>query len=234
MSIGKYWKMVFGKITSLEKWTYVFMGIICVVAVILGFSDDVLFDNRFANEDGVVENFTALVLLGVTIVCGIRLVRYWKSRMWMWLFGTGLFAILFFFAAGEEISWGQRIFGWESNDYFMENNSQKETNIHNLVVGETKLNTLIFSQLLSLMTTIYLLILPILYRKIEWIQKTADNWGVPVARWHHTIALVLITLIILIVSANRKWEVYEMGFGLIFLLIFINPFNREAFRYNLE
>jgi hypothetical protein len=34
--------------------------------------------------------------------------------------------------AGEEISWGQRIFGWATPDFFRENNIQGETNFHNM------------------------------------------------------------------------------------------------------
>ena len=35
----------------------------------------------------------------------------------------------------EEISWGQRIFGWESPAYFKSKNLQGETNLHNIVTG---------------------------------------------------------------------------------------------------
>ena len=35
----------------------------------------------------------------------------------------------------EEISWGQRIFGWKSPDYFKSQNLQGETNLHNIVTG---------------------------------------------------------------------------------------------------
>ena len=33
---------------------------------------------------------------------------------------------------GEEISWGQHFFGWQSPDIFFELNKQKETNLHNI------------------------------------------------------------------------------------------------------
>ena len=41
-------------------------------------------------------------------------------------------ALIFIFGAGEEISWGQRIFNVESSEYFLENNAQGETNLHNM------------------------------------------------------------------------------------------------------
>ncbi|HLU93272.1 MAG TPA: hypothetical protein VKZ54_04070 [Membranihabitans sp.] len=230
MSTGKFRDSILGKMTTTERWTYLLLTVVCVVAIFLSIGDESVFNERFANEDGIVENMTTLALLGVAIVSGLRLVRMWKHRKWMWLAGTGLFIVMFFFAAGEEISWGQRIFGWETNEYFMEKNAQEETNIHNLVVGETKLNKLIFSQLLGLFTALYLIVLPYLYRKVGWIQKTIDAWGIPVAQWHHTLVFALITVVILLITADRKWEVYELGFGLIFFLIFINPFNRAAFK----
>ncbi len=45
-------------------------------------------------------------------------------------------AALFFFAAGEEISWGQRIFGIATPEALLEANHQQETNFHNLGVSQ--------------------------------------------------------------------------------------------------
>ena len=39
------------------------------------------------------------------------------------------------FAAGEEISWGQRIFGFATPDFLLPWNYQKEFNVHNISVG---------------------------------------------------------------------------------------------------
>ena len=36
------------------------------------------------------------------------------------------------FAAGEEISWGQRIFGFATPDFLMHLNEQKEFTVHNI------------------------------------------------------------------------------------------------------
>lgn len=45
-------------------------------------------------------------------------------------------AVLMFLCAGEEISWGQRIFGWHTPAGWSEANVQSETNIHNLAFLE--------------------------------------------------------------------------------------------------
>lgn len=216
-------------LTKLDRVAYVFLVVVLVISVYLGITDETTFNERFANEDGIVENLTALALLAIALTCGYRLMKQWRKHSRTWLLGTALFSILFFFAAGEEISWGQRIFGWESGDFFLERNAQSETNLHNLVVGETKLNKLIFSQLLGLVMVIYLLILPVMYRRLTWVQGLIDRFAVPMVKWHHTIAFLLVTLVILIIPAERKWEVYEMAFGLIFYLIFLKPLNQEVF-----
>lgn len=44
-----------------------------------------------------------------------------------------LYGLAYIWAGGEEISWGQRIIGFESPEYFRENNDQQEFTFHNLV-----------------------------------------------------------------------------------------------------
>jgi hypothetical protein len=45
-----------------------------------------------------------------------------------------LLALVFLFGAGEEISWGQRIFGFETPESIAKENLQGEMNIHNLSI----------------------------------------------------------------------------------------------------
>lgn len=47
----------------------------------------------------------------------------------LYILGIGIFFIV---CAGEEISWGQRVFGWETPQSFADANEQGETNLHNL------------------------------------------------------------------------------------------------------
>jgi hypothetical protein len=42
-------------------------------------------------------------------------------------------ALFCLFVAGEEISWGQRLFGFRPPNYFLEQNYQQEANLHNLL-----------------------------------------------------------------------------------------------------
>jgi len=47
----------------------------------------------------------------------------------------GVLGLACFYVVGEEISWGQQVFDWDSPDWFKEKNLQGETNLHNMVTG---------------------------------------------------------------------------------------------------
>jgi len=221
-------------LSKLEIFGFSFLLIVFVLGLYFGFTDENYFNSVFTVEDGLIEYLTAIMLIGISVLCLYRLFTLAKSKKAFWIIGTALFAILFIFGAGEEISWGQRIFGVESSDFFKENNAQGETNLHNMVVGGKKVNKLIFSQLLTLVLVIYLIICPILYRKANWFKDLANRFAVPIPKWPHTIAFLISTAAVLSIPSDRKWEVYELAFGVIFLLIFINPHNHSVFTRNFK
>ncbi|MCM4153359.1 hypothetical protein DHD05_17335 [Arenibacter sp. N53] len=215
--------------TKFEKIGYGILAIVVLTGLYLGLCDDEYFDVNYAQEDGPVEWGTAIMLFGIFVLSLYHLISLWTTKKMLWKLGTFLFVVLFLFAAGEEISWGQRIFGVESSEFFIENNAQGETNLHNLVVGEKKINKIIFSQLLFLVMFLYLIITPILFRKFNWFKNLANTLAVPIVKWHHTIAFLVITIFVALNPASRKWEVYELAFGAIFFLIFLGPLNKEIF-----
>jgi hypothetical protein len=215
--------------SKIEKIGYSILLAIVLFGLFLGLWDDIYFDVNYAQEDGPVEWGTAIMLFGIFVLSLYHLLTLWSTKKILWKVGTFLFVVLFLFAAGEEISWGQRIFGVESSEFFIENNAQGETNLHNLVVGEKKINKIIFSQLLFLVMFLYLLITPILFRKFSWFKDLANKFAVPIVKWHHTIAFIVVTVLVALNPASRKWEVYELAFGAIFFLIFLGPLNKEIF-----
>lgn len=216
-------------LTKIEKIGYSILLAIVLFGLYLGLSDDIYFDVNYAQEDGPVEWGTAIMLFGIFALSLYHLLTLWNIKKILWKLGTSIFVVLFLFAAGEEISWGQRIFGVESSEFFIENNAQGETNLHNLMVGETKINKIIFSQLLFLVMFLYLLVTPVLYRKFGWFKDLANNFAVPIVKWHHTIAFLVVTIFVALNPASRTWEVYELAFGAIFFLIFMGPLNKEIF-----
>jgi len=215
--------------TNIDKIAYLFLIILFAIGIFYSFTNLEYFDKSFTKEDGFIEWSTSILLFSISLLCFYRLFRLGKTKKILWIVGTFAFALIFLFGAGEEISWGQRVFNIESSDYFIQNNAQKETNLHNLVVGETKINKLIFSNILMIVMILYLIISPFLYRKYDYIKSLFDKFAVPVVRTHHAIAFIVATVLVLIIPSSRKWELYELAFGVIFLLIFILPYNYHIF-----
>jgi hypothetical protein len=89
-------------------------------------------------EDGFAETMQVLLYSLSAILSLIFAVRQWRA-------GKRLIALLFLgfslalvFLVGEELSWGQRIFGFETTSGLASVNKQQETNLHNIYgVGST-------------------------------------------------------------------------------------------------
>lgn len=219
-------------ITRTEKIAFIFLILVFGLGIYYANTDEVYFIEEYVKEDGAVEYMTAILLFCSSILMYSRLFKQYKQHKTLWRIGVFSIAFIFFFGAGEEISWGQRIFGIESSEYFNENNAQGETNLHNIVIDGKKVNKIVFSQLLTIVLIIYLIILPIMYRKLNWVKKLVDSFGVPIVHWQHTIAFVVCTLLLLFIDSEKKWELYELAFSVIFLLIFLNPFNKWVYKLN--
>ena len=106
----------------------VFLGLnLILLNVLLVFDADAYY--VLTREDSLFENISAFLffltaLLLLAIVAGGRGV----PGRWLYILG----ALAFVFATGEEISWGQRIFGFETPSYLRDINVSNEFNLHNV------------------------------------------------------------------------------------------------------
>ncbi len=83
-------------------------------------------------ERGWVEVSTVIFLI-VAIIFSIALLstHHFSNHAWFrWWVVALIFGCLYF--AGEEISWGQHIFAWETPQVWQAINDQNETNLHNI------------------------------------------------------------------------------------------------------
>lgn len=86
--------------------------------------------DAFVSELGPVEMATAIFFL-LAAVLAVRLVRR-TELPGRYRAAFGLFAAAALFVGLEELSYGQHLVGWDSPDFFAEQNRQQETNLHNL------------------------------------------------------------------------------------------------------
>ena len=141
----------------------IFIGLFAIYFVLgrVAPGSDVLL---MGNEDHPVEYAGALFWISTSILCALRLFTGQSPRflliMWM------LFALVFF---GEEISWGQRILGFETPDAIMEVNDQNEFNFHNAGTQLIGLNT---QWLFRAGFAIYFLALPL----VALLWSRARDW----------------------------------------------------------
>ena len=86
--------------------------------------------NSLFAENGLIENIQSLLLF-LSIFILIRSFRIFKSDNFLKVFIIfKIIALTYYF--GEEISWGQHFFKWNTPEIFNELNNQNETNLHNI------------------------------------------------------------------------------------------------------
>ena len=183
------------------------------------------FCHTMVAEDGPMENLTALVLLLISVLFGVRLFKQYKQRNRLWVALSVIIIVGTFFGFGEEISWGQRIFSIQTGEFFAEHNFQGETNLHNLEVGGVNLNKLIFSTGLVVVFGTYFVLTLLLYKKWPFITRTIDLWGIPVPKIKYSIIILLTTGMVLLIPERRIWELWEAIFVTVLLLVFLDPYN---------
>ncbi|MCG8336841.1 MAG: hypothetical protein MJE63_20230 [Proteobacteria bacterium] len=109
---------------------------IIIASILLVYFPRVL--ENLLREDGLFESCGAFFFLSTGFILMTTSVEMYKNGKqegslvkWRFLMVLGA-GILFFLAFGEEISWGQRIFQFETPEMMEEINRQGEMNLHNL------------------------------------------------------------------------------------------------------
>jgi hypothetical protein len=151
---------------------------------------------RLGAEDGLFENIGAVAYLAASILFMIAYLR--SSALTQTLFGHAtkrnvyflLLALLMFVCFGEEISWGQRIFAWDTPGWLASVNVQGETTIHNLQPFSAKdfsghkksfLQLLLnMNRLFAIFTLLYCIALPLTVRSWRMAARFVEFAGIPV------------------------------------------------------
>ena len=174
---------------------------------------------RLGDEDHLFEWMTSICFL---LASFISLYMFFPKRNLLFL----LMAAAFFIGFGEEISWGQRIFGFKTPESLYAINMQKEFNFHNIATWEINF-------LFKLFTLAFGIILPLCVFHFPFCANLARKFRIPVPPVSigifFLIDLIVFKLFLLIVlhpGAVPKYyfaltEIYEFITSFVLLFIFI-------------
>ena len=201
------------------------MLILCLIPIIFLFDEELYL--LIIREDGVIEYLTASFLLFASIKLFFLFLKIYKKYS-VFNFGLLSYSLVLFFGFGEEISWGQRIFGIQSPSFFSENNFQGEINIHNMMVMGVDLNRWIFTYVLVLIFTFYFLITPIMYYKNKFPKTIVNRFSFLIPNYLYSSIFLITTLIINLNLAEKVSEVWECSFAVTIFFICFNSLNKKG------
>ena len=210
-----------------------FLSVVFItISFILLFLFHVELYDQLTSEDNIIENLSAVLLLFCSCFFLISFFHARKSplKIHHWLtYGLLMLSIVFFLIAGEEISWGQRIFDLATPDYLSSVNEQDELNFHNI-------NKRFFDRLLDRATIIFVFISSfLLYRKkgktlgiknpdifvICSFAITPFNTQNTQLDFFHFIYVPLVGLFVFALKNKQKSFLFPLAFTLMLSLIII-------------
>ena len=220
--------------TLLERGIFGFAIVGVVIGAILSYIDHDFLRNVYVVEDGFTEWGTVLALIAALVVCGYRLVTLWGGRPLRFMAMTSLLTVFCLFGAGEELSWGQRILGFDSPEFFQDYNAQQETGLHNLTIEfdgkEYKLNRIIFGTGLAIAVFIYIVVMTPLYRRNPRFMQLVDSFAVPMPKLYQVLGyLFVIAVAELLIDSSKRGEITEFGGSIVFMLNVAFPYNAAIF-----
>jgi hypothetical protein len=208
---------------------YLTFGLL-IFGIVMANLDPVWFDLSYVVEDGFIEWMTVLPLLLICVVTARRVRLLAANRTFWFLLSASLLIGFCVFAVGEEISWGQRLLNTQSPAFFKSYNSQKETNLHNLVLQGKSVNLIVFSRLMIVGMAFYLLVLPFLYARKKWVKQWVDKLAIPLPQVYQVVALFLVFGLISLIPSGKRAELLEFGACFLLLSIILFPKNAEVFK----
>lgn len=184
---------------------------VLVLTVVAIAATDVRLWSQLAREDGVIEWATVLAFLAAAGLHLARARRAWRMSERpnrLELLARGALALFGLFVAGEEISWGQRLFAFKPPDAFLERNYQQELNLHNVLMDEAGLGFALESKhVVAALALAFVVLLPLLVR---WRPLAAARAVAP--------PLVLLPAGLVVLAAELSYPVDLTGEGAELLL----------------
>ena len=189
---AKAWNLSKGTLIALMSVPFI-VALAGVAAALLG--KDVY--KWFTGEDRFAETLQVLFYT-LGLVLSLLVARHhWRTgRKWIGLAYLGA-SFALFFLIGEELSWGQRVFRWQTPEAFQQGNKQEETNLHNIYgVGDT-------FKWIQLLVGAYGAILPLAALRSSTLKRYREeaSWLIP----HYTLVPYFLMMFLWRIYRNL-WE----------------------------
>lgn len=169
-------------------------------------------------EDGAIENMQAILYLlgaglwGFAFIYKLSAKGNGKRRLVFYVLFLGLFLFFFF----EEISWGQRIFGFSTPESLEEVNMQDETNIHNIGWGDSLLWVHL---IMGLFVVTVGIIFPVLKVGSKRASTFFERLGFPVV--HHNLIACFCMALVFYSEPGFHWFVPLILIAIFFPIVII-------------
>ena len=206
-----------------------------LMGVLLFFVNVDYFHEYYVKEDGILKWLGFDALLFTSILSFYRL-RLWRKRPLTFSVGVCLTGLLFAWGAGEEISYGQRLFKISPPAFWQQAYEQGKLHHHHPSFKAAAQNSqkgdirkVVLKVGLGLLAALYLVGTPFLYRHRRRAKELADRWGIPIPEPFHALFFLLLFLLTLVIHDPRKGELLEFGGSWICFLLVLYPQNEDIF-----
>jgi len=175
---------------------------------------------QLLGEDGILEWMQFLCFAVTSGLLGFAAVDHWKRQpgLNLKLLALSGLSVVVALAAMEEISWFQRVLQIQSPEFFVQNNRQAETNLHNLAMGSGSVHKNVLLKLIFLVGITHNLLLPLAARFRPGVKRWVESMGLylpPLSA--AAVYLVLVGLSHALIDHPRKGELGE-AFGAVHYL----------------
>ena len=197
------------KLLSSREWlSLLIIGFSSLVSILPGLYHLVYgrIPDYWLQESGLYETSGAAACLIAALLTVYSFKTSLKQNQPLWSFWMFLFAMVCLFISGEEISWGQHLFGYEVPDNISSTNYQKEFNLHNSMLIQSSNNSL--SLILFTLLMFYFILLPMSLVVFPTFQRLFQRTMIPIP----SMQIAIIALLAKVADIFNHKVVYGSSF----------------------
>lgn len=187
------------------------------------------FESQLAVEGGPLQWLIISTLFFASLMC------FYRASILKPFRGSGFAACLivqgfiFFGFAMDEMSWGQILLHYKTPEFIELRNSMGEMNIRHLVIAGFEITDIIFTLGIKILATLYFIVLPFFYSRLEKIKNFVNRFAIPLPRYSHVGAYIISAILMSFIPSSLRYIVFELVFYWILVLMMYNPLNEEVF-----